>query len=197
MVLNNFRLYYVILGNKSFVWLNVDQPKCTLDLNNYREWTICGESEQKQIEQVKKERQNVVHTSSNNPYGYIGLLNRSSNDFCLRKIEESQQSDKRKRNVGKRCQNWKKKDLIDLVANRLKVNPDEDFDFDESDVAKMKKDPKFSNILIANGSLRDYKRTAFWNAQDVNYLCTKIMQNFMDKKLVVDDPNCGTSKKIR
>lgn len=197
MVLNNFKLYYVILENKSFVWLNTDQPKCTLDLNNYQNWTVCGENDQKQIEQVKKERQNVVHTTTNNPYGYIGLLNRSSNDFCLKKIEDSQQPDKRKRNVGKRCQNWKKKDLIDLVANRLKVNPDEDFDFDESDVTRMKKDPKFSNILITNGSLRDYKRIAFWNAQDVNYLCTKIMQNFMDKKLVVDDPNCGTSKKIR
>jgi hypothetical protein len=166
----------------------------------YTGWKACNPSEQQQVEKIKKERQNVVHTVTNNPYGYIGLLNRTSNDFCLRKIDDAADGgeDKRKRNVGKRCQNWKKKDLVDLVSNRLKINPDEDFDFDETDVTRMKNDPKFSNILNTNnGTLKDYKRVAFWNVQDVNYLCTKIMQNFMDKKLVVDDPNCGTSKKIR
>lgn len=197
IVLNNFRLYYSLIGSTAFVWLNPEKPLCTSNFLEYKLWKVCGTSEQKQIEKLKKERQNTVYTVKNNPYGYIGLLNRTSNDFCLRKIDNDETSDKRKRNVGKRCQNWKKKDLIELVSNRLKVNPDEDFDFDESDVAKMKNDPKFTNILQSGGTLRDYKRVAFWNAQDINYLCTKIMQNFMYKKLVVDDPNCGTSKKIR
>ena len=201
MVLNNFRLYFKTNNDKGFIWLNPDHPKCNSNLEDYNSWKVCNPSEQQQVEKIKKERQNVVHTVANNPYGYIGLLNRTSNDFCLRKIDdtiEDRGEDKRKRNVGKRCQNWKKKDLVDLVSNRLKINPDEDFDFDETDVTRMKNDPKFSNILNTNnGTLKDYKRVAFWNVQDVNYLCTKIMQNFMDKKLVVDDPNCGTSKKIR
>lgn len=198
MVLNNFRLYYAIFENKAFVWLNIDHYQCNSNLENYRLWKPCNISEQQQIEQMKKDRTKVK--ISNNPYGYIGLLNRTSNDFCLRKIDEgeTEDQDKRKRNVGKRCQNWKKKDLVDLVSNRLKLNPDEDFDFDQKDVDKMRNDPKFVNLLnINNGTLRDYKRVAFWNVQDVNYLCTKIMQNFMDKKLVIDDPNCGTSNKIR
>jgi hypothetical protein len=198
MVLNNFRLYYSISGNTAFVWLNSDHYQCNSNTEDYKLWKPCNVSEQQQIEQMKKDRTNVK--ISNNPYGYIGLLNRTSNDFCLRKIEdgETEGQDKRKRNVGKRCQNWKKKDLVDLVSNRLKINPDEDFDFDSSDVDKMKNDPKFVNLMNTNnGTLKDYKRLAFWNVQDVNYLCTKIMQNFMDKKLVVDDPNCGTSKKIR
>lgn len=198
MVLNNFRLYYSISGNTAFVWLNSDHYQCNSNTEDYKLWKSCNISEQQQIEQMKKDRTNVK--ISNNPYGYIGLLNRTSNDFCLRKIEEGETEgqDKRKRNVGKRCQNWKKKDLVDLVSNRLKINPDEDFDFDSSDVAKMKNDPKFVNLMNTNnGTLKDYKRLAFWNVQDVNYLCTKIMQNFMDKKLVIDDPNCGTSKKIR
>lgn len=198
MVLNNFRLYYYISENTAFVWLNNDHYQCNSNVQDYRLWKPCNISEQQQIEQMKKDRTKVK--ISNNPYGYIGLINRTSNDFCLRKIEEgeTEAQDKRKRNVGKRCQNWQKKDLIDLVSNRLKINPDEEFDFDSSDVAKMKDDPKFVNLINTNnGTLKDYKRLAFWNVQDVNYLCTKIMQNFMDKKLVVDDPNCGTSKKIR
>jgi superfamily II DNA or RNA helicase len=199
MVLNNFRLYYSLKGDNAFVWLNSDRYKCNASRKDYKTWKECNPTEEQQIEKMKKERTKIKIID--NPYGYIGLLNRTSNDFCLRKVEDGDglpsQQDKRKRNVGKRCQNWKKKELIDLVSNRLKVNPDEDFGFDETDVAKMRNDPKFTNLLETGGSLKDYKRVAFWNAQDVNYLCTKIMQNFMDKKLVVDDPNCGTSKKVR
>jgi superfamily II DNA or RNA helicase len=197
MVLNNFRLYYKLDGDKAYVWLNQEKYKCTIESENYKSWRTCISSEQRLVEQMKKDRKEVKVL--NNPYGYIGLLNRTSNDFCIRKVNEGddEAQDKRKRNVGKRCQNWKKKDLVDLVSNRIKVEPDEDFEFDETDVDKMKKDRKFTNILNNSGTLRDYKRVAFWNAQDVNYLCTKIMQNFLDKKLVIDDPNCGTSKKIR
>lgn len=190
MVLNNYRLYYATTTSKSYVWLDPERPKCT---TNQQYWRICGINEQEQINQIKSDRQPSVE----NPYGYVGLLNRTSNDFCLKKVDENHQSDKRKKNVGKRCQNWKKKDLVDLVSNRLKVKPDDDFAFDESDVARMKKDPKFKNIIESNGSLKDYKRLAFWNAQDINYLCTKIMQKFLDKKLVTDNPNCGTSRKVR
>jgi hypothetical protein len=199
MILNNFRLYYNVNGENAFVWLNLDSYKCSAHIKDYKNWKECNPTEQQQIEKMKMERTKIK--TVDNPYGYIGLLNRTSNDFCLRKVEEGDglpsHQDKRKRNVGKRCQNWKKKELVDLVSNRLKVNPDEDFGFDETDVTKMRNDPKFTNLLEAGGNLRDYKRVAFWNAQDVNYLCTKIMQNFMDKKLVVDDPNCGTSKKVR
>ena len=197
MVLNNFRLYYRIDGNKAYVWLNTDNYKCNSTIENSNSWRLCNTSEQRLIENMKKERTQAK--VENNPYGYIGLLNRTSNDFCLRKLDDDMStSDKRKRNVGKRCQNWKKHELVDLVSNRLKINPDDDFDFDDEDVTKMKADPKFQNILNSNnGTLRDYKRVAFWNAQGVDYLCSRIMQNFMDEKLVVDDPNCGTSKKIR
>jgi hypothetical protein len=199
MVLNNFRLYYKIESRKAFVWLNQDQYICNSDLDDfYGKFYPCNSAEQKQIEIMKKERTKVKIVD--NPYGYIGLLNRNSNDFCLKKLNDGpdDHADKRKRNVGKKCHNWKKKELVDLVSNRLKIKPDEDFGFDESDVTKMKNNPKFNTLLDTNnGTLKDYKRVAFWNAQDVNYLCTKIMQKFMDQKLVVDDPNCGTSKKLR
>lgn len=197
MVLNNFRLYYRIDRNQAFVWLNPDEYKCKTNIKDGR-WKLCSTAEKKQIEEMK--RGSTRQKISNNPYGYIGLLNRTSNDFCLRKLESSgdlNTSDKRKRTVGKRCQNWKKKDLVDLVANRLKTVPDEDFEFDQEDVDNLVKNPKFKDILTSNGTLKDYKRVAFWNAQDINYLCQKVFQTFMDKKLVIDDPNCGTAKKIR
>jgi hypothetical protein len=196
MVLNNYRLYYQINEKNAFVWLNFENYKCNLKPEDYKSWRPCNSAERKHIEVMKKER--TMAKSTNNPYGYIGLINRNSNDFCLQRLGEGAEVvDKRKRNVGKRCQNWKKPELVDLVANRLKVNIDEDFGFDRSDVDKMRNNPKFNNLLQNNGTLKDYKRVAFWNAQDVNYLCSKIMQNFADKKLLVDDPNCGTSKKIR
>lgn len=194
MVLNNYKLYYYVESEKAFVWLDPNQYLCS---SNNGQFYPCSSSEKNQIEKEKLERTKVK--IKDNPYGYIGLLNRNSNDFCLKKIyDENDQVDKRKKNVGKKCINWKKKELVDLVSNRLKIRPDEDFNFDESDVSMMKTNPKFQNLLnINNGTLKDYKRVAFWNAQDMNYMCSKIMQKLMDQKLVVDDLNCGTSKKVR
>jgi len=53
------------------------------------------------------------------------------------------------------------------------------------------------SIVGQNGQLKDYKRAAFWNNQDINYLCETIFNIFMEKDLVIEDQNCGTSKKIR
>lgn len=196
MVLNNYRLYFKIKENSAFIWLNIESYKCTFNINNINEWRKCTSLEVQQIENMKKEREKVKIVG--NPYGYIGLLNRITNDFCLKKTNMTEEEDKRRKFVGKRCQNWKKQDLVDLVSNKLKLDPDnENFDFDQSDVEKMKQNPKFKNILNLDGTLKDYKRIAFWNVQDTNYICTKIMQDLKDKNLVVDDPNCGTSKKIR
>jgi len=196
MVLNNFRLYYKIDDKSAFVWLNPTQYKCTHNLQNWTLWKVCSFEEQDKIEEMKKKQRTLK--TVDNPYGYIGLLNRTTNDFCLKKADDGEEArDKRKRNVGKRCHNWKKKDLIDLAANRLKLEPLDDFLFEHSDVEVMQRNPKFNNILMANGTLKDYKRIAYWNAQDINSLCDQIMHKFIDQKLVVDDPYCGTSKKVR
>lgn len=197
MVLNNFKLYYKIEQPNAFVWLDPDHHKCTTNMFDYKLWRDCTTDERKKIENIKKTKKTLQTT--NNPYGYIGLLNRTTNDFCLQKVDESisQTQDKRKLNVGKRCQNWKKKDLVNLVSNNLKIEPGVDFAFEKVDMTTIRNNPKFENLLSSNGTLKDYKRVAFWNAQDVNYLCNTIKQNFMDKKLVLDDLNCGTSKKIR
>ena len=196
MVLNNYRLYFKIIENEAFVWLNIESYKCTSNYNNIENWRKCNSKDVKKIETMKKEREQTK--MKDNPYGYIGLLNRVTNDFCLKKADVVEVDDKRKKFVGKRCQNWKKKELVDLISNKLKVNPDnENFGFDYSDVEKMKLNPKFRDILNLDGTLKDYKRIAFWDVQDINYICTKIMQDLKDKELVIDDPNCGTSKKMR
>jgi hypothetical protein len=213
MVLNNYRLYYyvdtLVEGEgksesplRAFVWLDPGSVKCLIgsedEIHDSGVWRPCNAEELEHVERVKQEKR--VRNVVNNPYGYIGLLNRTTNDFCLRKVEETQDDrrDRRKLNVGKRCQNWRKIELVDLVANKLKVVPgDEEFDFDDSDMLRMQQDPKFQAIMGDEGSLKDYKRAAFWNAQDASYVCGRIMQTMLDKNLVLDDPNCGTSKKFR
>lgn len=196
MILNNFKLYFRIVNTDAFVWFNNAKPLINTNISNVNLWRPCTFLEKQKIEQIKKE----VNTLKieNNKYGFVGLLNRNTNDFCLRKIDEGEESDKRKKNVGKRCQNWKKSELVDLISNRMKVVPDDDFHFDEKDVIEMKTDPKFKNLLnVDNPTLRDFKRTAFWNAQDMSHICRTILNNLSDQKLVIEDPNCGTSKKIR
>lgn len=200
MILNNFKLYYEIVddGNasppKAFVWLNQSRYKCNSDYRDIDGWEDCGREQKQQIDDLKVNQANIKMT---NPYSYIGLLNRTTNDFCLRKVDQGDITDKRRKNVGKRCQNWKKPELVDLAANRLKLSPVEMSVFGKEDVKRMKQDPKLKDILQAAGTMKDYRRVAFWNSQDITYLCTKIKQKLMDEKLVLDDPNCGTARKTR
>lgn len=204
MVLNNYNLYFAFpdasstAGSdaKAFVWLDAEQPKCTSDLSDVDAWRKCTILEQ---DIVKSLTGNRAEASKSNQYGYVGLVNRLTNDFCLRRVDDADTGtaeDKRKRNVGKRCQNWKKVDLVDLIANRLRVEPDDD-NF-TVDVDSMKKDPKFAGLLDSNNTDdKDYKRLAFWNAQRVEHICNKIMDRMGDENLLVNDPNCGTTKKVR
>jgi superfamily II DNA or RNA helicase len=204
MILNNYKLYYSLSAPSAsnnlavppmaFVWLVEDNPTCSNDLTNTRAWRKCTVQEKQYVSRLQTF--NKIDKSVENPYGYIGLVNRLTNDFCLTRVDTaiSEVNDKRKRNVGKRCQNWKKADLIDLAANRIKIDPEDDFNID---MVKMRSDPKFKTLLAANGTRRDYKRVAFWNAQGVDYICRNIMEKLTERKLVVNDPNCGTTKKIR
>src|SRR5574343_27091 len=201
MILNNFKLYYEIVDDEppptAFVWLNQSNYKCNSDYRDVDGWEDCDSAQKRQIDDLKVNRANIKMT---NPYSYIGLLNRTTNDFCLRKVDQGDITDKRRKNVGKRCQNWKKPELVDLAANRLKLSPVstgvEMPVFGKEDVKRMKQDPKLKDILQAAGTMKDYRRVAFWNSQDITYLCTKIKQKLMDEKLVLDDPNCGTARKI-
>ena len=197
MILNNFKLYYEIVDDENpptaFVWLHTAY-KCNLDYRDVDGWKDCDSAQKRQIDDLKVNRANIKMT---NPYSYIGLLNRTTNDFCLRKVDQGDITDKRRKNVGKRCQNWKKPELVDLAANRLKLSPVEMPVFGKEDVKRMKQDPKLKDILQAAGTMKDYRRVAFWNSQDITYLCTKIKQKLMDEKLVLDDPNCGTARKTR
>ncbi|ABF82117.1 hypothetical protein MIV087L [Invertebrate iridescent virus 3] len=199
MVLNNFKLYYKIQDPQAFIWLNPENFLCTANYRDPDQWKPCTPSQQRDIEYMKRDRANIK--VSNNSYGFIGLLNRKTNDFCLKKLQgptlSDEPTDKRKRNVGKRCQNWKKVDLVDLVANKLKVVPDEDFDFTAEDANTVKNNPKFKKLVTPEMDQNDLKRLAFWNAQDVNHLCRTTLTQFTAQKLVVDDPNCGTANKIR
>lgn len=188
MILNNYRLYYKIHNNKAFAWLDANAYKCSDDL---KKWRICTEQEREEVVNMKN-----YTTTSKNPYGYIGLLNRTSNDFCLKRVPQSGEpvDDKRMKSVGKRCKNYHKIELVDIL-NRVELNPPLEFDFDEGDKQTMKKALK--DIVKDGGRLKDYKRVAFWDGQGIPVLCENIFKVFMDKQLVVDDPTCGTAKKVR
>lgn len=217
MILNNYKLYFAIVPDryaarsendsdddddgddcKAFVWLNEEHPTCTSDLSNPNAWRKCTNDMKERVKVLKTMNRNTAVAS--NPYGYVGLINRLTNDFCLRRVDEADTGsaeDKRKRNVGKRCQNWKKTDLVDLVANRLRIEPDES-DF-EVDVAELRRDPRVSKLVsdLDTEDVDGYKRVAFWSVQRVDHMCDKIMERLDEEHLTINDPNCGTTKKVR
>lgn len=204
MVLSNFKLYYTIIEgtNKAYTWLNQDEYKCSDDIISIKSWRKCTPEEIKQVETFKKDKYRVK--VSNNEYGYIGFENIVDNkhEFCLKKVDESndRQQDKRSINVGKRCRNWKKQELVNLVANILKLDETREFPFGQQNVQTLLTDPNLKDIVGLPGdnrTLKDYKRVAFWNAQSVKELCNQIQITLKDKQLVVQNSNCGTSRKIR
>jgi hypothetical protein len=222
MILFNFKLYYTIvpfdakrqsalvgpLGqrvtqtNKAYTWLNQDEYKCSDDIITDKSWRKCTLEEIKEVEAFKKDKYRVK--VSNNQYGYIGFENIVDNkhEFCLKKVDENndRQQDKRSINVGKRCRNWKKQELVNLVANILKLDETREFPFGQQNVQNLLTDPNLKDIVGSPGgnrTLKDYKRIAFWNAQSVKELCDQIQITLKEKQLVVQNSNCGTSRKIR
>lgn len=60
-----------------------------------------------------------------NSFGCYGQENRNLGEFCIKMIEKdpgNTSDDKRKVHSGRRCVNWHKNDLKDLLENKLKIN---------------------------------------------------------------------------
>lgn len=57
-----------------------------------------------------------------NEFGCYGQENRNMDEFCIKMIETVDGDDKRKIRSGRRCVNWHKSDLYNLLTNHLKVH---------------------------------------------------------------------------
>jgi len=76
----------------------------------------------KEIAIIEKQRTRDLNPIHKNDKGFYGQENRHINEFCIRQVAQTSDTDKRKIQSGRRCVNWNKTDLVNL-ANKL-IGPD-------------------------------------------------------------------------
>lgn len=180
-------------------------------------WEECSDTKYiKLIEELKMSKKKMFEKSS---YGYYGQLNKKNNQFCIRDIskidEEEKEEDKRLLSSGKRCVNWDKKLLANILGCKLKVP------IPTSDTKSLK---KFEKIILGktkrelwdmihenqytkdclvnneynytNNTEDDLKRIIYWGSIMIKSMCSNLMEWFKNNNLLDEkDLTCGIKTK--
>lgn len=109
-ILDYFETLYTI-ADQSFGVFFVNQQFFTKD----KKWRKATPEE---ISKIISKRNSDLSYIHNNDKGFYGQENRQINEFCIRHVTNSSETDKRKIQSGRRCVNWNKNDLVNL-ANKL------------------------------------------------------------------------------
>lgn len=157
-IIDFYNGFYGMKKGKLTIWLYADEIGAICLDENINEFVPC--------EMVSGERLVSLKTSK---IGWYGLLNPTTNDFCIRDVEErdvtrkeTEGVDLRRVTVGKRCVNYEKNKLVEIAAEKMKIAP-------RSTVLSMSK--------------KD--------------LCSEMKDWFESHKLLETNFDCGTSKKSR
>lgn len=171
-------------------------------------WEDCDEEYFERYREQKKEKKRNLAV---NKYGYYGLINSTltneatgKSEFCMLDASKVYIENASKRPSGKRCVNWNKMALVDMIVNIFMIpSPD---NFLEGKNRKtllvmfngIKKLTKLVNDKgIDINSLTDdkLKMYIYWNKKPVYECCNHIEELFREKELLIEDTNCGISEK--
>nr|UVF58798.1 MAG: SWI/SNF2 family helicase [Enneapterygius tutuilae iridovirus] len=115
ITLDYYKGFYKI-GKIVYVWLFHEQFG-TVYLNTKKD-CIAWETSPRDIYHEMREK------IYNSKVGYYGLYNPHLDEFCLRQITSRKETDLRKVTVGRRCDDWDHKSLVDIINTRLALNVD-------------------------------------------------------------------------
>lgn len=187
-VLAYFKGSYV-KDDKQWILTMVTPPLCLK--KGEKEWKPCAESE------IPKIKESLLKS----PIGYYGMNNPKMKDmFCIKEIQ-SAMSDLRKVKVGRRCEDYEKRILVDLAARRIPLSPPprtyatktreellSELDRNHSEVLKQE------DRLASDDAL---KRLIYWNYQSRPVICANIRDWMQANNLVEENENCGVQTKRR
>ena len=184
-VMSYFNGSYVKTGDKWIVTLSTT-PICLQTGGNV--WTQCRH------EDIPATDKTV------SPIGYYGTINPKISDaFCIREVQ-GDTTDLRKIKVGKKCIDYSKSVLVDIVANRIKKDPDSGYlhgDTKEQLIQKAKDMKQVYKQEYSNASVEELKRIIFWGNKFRNDICVEIRKYMADNNLITVDYNCGVQNKKR
>ena len=124
---------------------------------------------------------------------------RLENMFCLRKAQNTTGKDLRKVNVGKRCVNFSKKELTDIIARRIKKPAPREF-YQNITRGALEDIARKTNVTVPEdfeGTDDDLRRVIFWGKQLMSKICDNIREWMEEHNLVEEDLNCGQQQKRR
>lgn len=162
-----------------------------------RKWKDASEDHLQYLKEYKK--QMIQDLRKKNPYSIIVRHNPKLDKFCIIDTEKGiSTSDTRKINVGKVCSTWKIPELIDIVVNKLAIDPPENFipSVSNASLANLLSETKF----VVGNDEKHNKRLAYWalsnkhgGVRSAVKLCTAIYNKFASEGLLELDETCGVS----
>jgi len=209
-ILDHFNNYYTNFEGTWVVWL----------LDNIRvlkngKWGDGEKNYTKLVEQFKNKKQKRLE---DNPYGYYGQLNPTTQKFCIRDVTKEILGGLHKQKSGKVCANWTRYQLTDMVLNTLKMTiptklnlPSDNIRVDKiNDMSRKnlcknimennylngtKGNPLFSSKNAKNMSDYEIRCVLFWGGTKIKEMCHYIQLWFKKKGLLTPDKGCGETGK--
>lgn len=149
---------------------------------------------------------------SKSPIGYYGLYNPQLQDFCIRAIpkeSEGEITDLRRVTIGRRCIDWERERLVDIVANEMKIPPPDATMFKDLSIGELqarlktyardKLKTKADKYILPEyyQDLDSMKRILYWSTPMRSALCERMKEWFDEKGLLEENFECGHQKKKR
>lgn len=129
-ILTRYRSFWMYNDEKAFVWFANSAEKSDImclekpfGIYPWTEWNKCSKSGKDFLKEAKRKlestfKKQLIDTN----ISFYGLLNPISNEFCIKNVENLDlNTDRRKIKSGKRCKNYNKTELINLI-NTMKIN---------------------------------------------------------------------------
>lgn len=199
-ILKFFENYYKKFDGEVLVsWMLLESEQVVHQFNSQtKTWVTCDKDNLFfwEVEEYLKEEKERVE---NNPYKCYGQYSKYTNDFCIRDIN-FRPDKKHKQTSGKRCSNWDKHELINLIMNRLQI--------DLTDDQKLECDTKYRGKNLQELSVMMTKYTVTF-PQDADWikkallfygmrrenLCIIVRNWFESQNLLIEDSKCGVQGK--
>jgi hypothetical protein len=211
-ILSFYRGFYGLVKQKNksvwVIWLHQEELGGSLYLEDYSEpgglWLSTKGQDIDNYELQQREK--MLKT----PIGFYGQENPQLKEFCLRDVQLLQNPNEAKKDlrravVGRRCNDYSKPILIEILSNRIKQGIPEDFLNDKTDdEIKYTIQQIYASYSVAEKNnttlptdIDGIRRYIFYHGQTRKNLCDQIRQWLKDRDLIEQSFDCGTARKKR
>lgn len=192
-ILDLFTGFYGEIDDRESIWLYKDTLGSVV-LNDNDVWVP---AKLNKLDQIIKVKQKLLKTS---PIGFYGMYNPKLDDFCIRDVKDLNETevDLRKITVGRRCVDWNKRTLAQMLANLIKREPPKLFLRGETlaDLLPVVRGKKGSTEEDVS-SLEAARRFLYWSNQKRADLCKELKKWFEENNLLEENYDCGHQRKTR